>query len=111
MQLGGTFGCRSGCIRHHGERTMREAAQVSKLVHRKLLAESGADKVSFFGHEFKPMTDSDWDCFAGADEGSLICYVGDERTVLIFSPASMTIVEMICSNDERIERTWKMVAE
>ena len=50
------------------------------------------------GHEFKPMSRSDWDGFAGADEGSLICSCSD-GTVLIWSPVSNTVSEMLDQDD------------
>lgn|ERR1044072_2786303 len=43
-----------------------------------------AKEIRRFGHTFKPMSGNDWDGFAGADEGSFICYTDD--AVLILSP-------------------------
>jgi hypothetical protein len=45
------------------------------------------------GHTFKPFDQSDWDCFAGAEKGSSICYCND-GTVLILSPDGGTVSEI-----------------
>jgi hypothetical protein len=37
------------------------------------------------GYRFEPMDDNDWQTFAGADEGTLICYL-DNGTALLLSP-------------------------
>lgn len=65
------------------------------------------------GLVFSPMTDNDWDAFAGANEGSLICYCDDEETVLIYDPNEETITEMLF-NEEDVDtntRIWKLTAE
>lgn len=55
------------------------------------------------GHDFKPFDKTDWDCFAGSDEGSLICYCPDEKTVLILSPNG--VVSEICHTDGDADTT------
>lgn len=59
--------------------------------------------VIVFGLKFVPMDDFDWDTFAGAEEGTLICYVGE--TVLLYDPAAQTITESL--PDGSGERIWK----
>lgn len=61
----------------------------------------------FMGLEFKLMKDDDFECFAGADEGSFIHYGDDEQTVLILSEDEQELVEIVTKDDERFERTWK----
>ncbi len=50
------------------------------------------------GHEFRPMTERDFDGFAGADGDSFIVELDD--TVLIWSPQTHTLTE-ITSDGER----------
>ena len=50
------------------------------------------------GHDFKPFTELDWDCFAGAEEGSYICHCADEKTILILSPDG-SISEIVWNDD------------
>jgi hypothetical protein len=38
------------------------------------------------GHDFREFDKRDWDCWAGAEPGSLICYCDDDKTCLILSP-------------------------
>lgn len=41
---------------------------------------------------FKPMTQLDWDAFAGADEGTTICYLDDGTTLLLSLDGTLTVV-------------------
>lgn len=45
------------------------------------------------GHTFTPFDDNDWEIFAGAAEGSYICYLEDDTT-LIWDPAAEQLSEM-----------------
>lgn len=64
--------------------------------------------MKIFGHEFVPMSQSDWDAFAGADDGSLICYPSD-GTVLIYSPHAKDLSEIYEDNGATVQRRWTMV--
>lgn len=56
--------------------------------------------IKILGHVFKPMTSDDWECFAGAEEGTVICHLKDDRnTVLLFDPESKVLSEVTCDND------------
>lgn len=39
-----------------------------------------------FGHEFSEMNEFDWMAFAGAEPGSLICYVDETQEILFWEP-------------------------
>lgn len=56
-----------------------------------------AKPVNRFGYEFKPMDERDWECFAGADEGTLICYPTKNLTLLL--APSGTLSELITTDD------------
>lgn len=58
--------------------------------------------MKLLGHEFRSMTPADYDDFAGADEGSLICMLDD--IVLILSPQTQTLTEI--SYADGSERDW-----
>jgi len=62
--------------------------------------------MTILGHVFKPMTKQDWYAFAGADEGSMICYPIDTVT-LIYSPKTGIVTEITPDPDgERVEFEW-----
>lgn len=57
------------------------------------------------GHNFVPFTDSDWQGWAGAEEGSLICH--SDGAVLILSPDG-TIEEDVINKDGKLSAfIWK----
>ncbi len=64
--------------------------------------------ITLLGHTFAPFDDNDWETFAGAEEGSYICYVGDDKTVLIWNPATKLLSEMDYSDESWIcsQRDW-----
>jgi hypothetical protein len=47
-----------------------------------------AETKQLLGHVFRPLTEQDWECFAGADEGSFVSYCAD-GTALILSPSGV----------------------
>jgi hypothetical protein len=51
------------------------------------------------GYWFHPMTQEDWDGFAGADAGSWIHHCSDGRTILIYSPQSGLLSEIVVKDD------------
>jgi hypothetical protein len=51
-----------------------------------------------FGHEFKEMTSVDWMAFAGAEPGTLICYIEEHAEVLFWEPENKML--SICTYDE-----------
>jgi hypothetical protein len=88
---------------------------MSKLARRRARAarqaELASQDVKVLGHTFKPMDRNDWDCFAGADEDSLICYCSDERTVLIYSPSKGTVSEISGDPDHGADREVMWTSE
>ena len=68
-------------------------------------------KAWFFGLPFRPMDQVDRDGFAGASEGSLICFP-DDLLILIYDPVEQTMSEI---NVEQThgwsERVWKFEIE
>lgn len=56
------------------------------------------------GHKFNPMSEGDWDAFAGADEGTLICYL-DEITLLLTPEGSIVAVNY----EDGTETIWTPV--
>lgn len=55
--------------------------------------------MQIMGHEFKPMTSDDWDGFAGATEGTLICAL--DSCILLYDPSAREIIEVLEDGDER----------
>jgi hypothetical protein len=49
------------------------------------------------GHEFREMARLDYMGFSGADEGSYICYLDDQKTTLILSPNGELSEIVLCS--------------
>lgn len=49
-------------------------------------------EIKLFGLTFKPMVEMDFNAFAGADEGSFICYEDDNVYVLSPDRDSMAVV-------------------
>lgn len=64
--------------------------------------------VKMFGYEFRPMNDMDWSTWAGAEEGTLIYHLRDERdTVLLWDPKNQTLSEYWTDKDENQHaRDW-----
>jgi hypothetical protein len=61
------------------------------------------------GHNFVPMTQSDWEGLSGAEEGSLICYPDpDEDLVLILSPSGQ-VTEIRGDDAGMSETVWTAV--
>ena len=50
-----------------------------------IVPESPEPKI-ILGHKFVPMSEDDWEGFAGAEEGTLICWAPDEQTCLLLAP-------------------------
>jgi hypothetical protein len=50
--------------------------------------------ITLLGHTFRPLNDNDWESYAGAEEGSLISYLDDEKTVLMWDPAGKRLSEI-----------------
>jgi hypothetical protein len=57
------------------------------------------------GHEFRPMDKTDFETFAGADEGCLICELDD--VVLIWSERDKVLTEITSDG----ERDWTVPYE
>ena len=65
------------------------------------------DTFKILGQTFRPMNRMDWDTFAGAAEGSLICFCEDETTVLLYYPAIGTVSEVTQKEDgDSVQRDW-----
>lgn len=59
--------------------------------------------VTVLGYKFRPMTKHDWEGFAGAEEGTLICNDPSDR-VLLWHPGTEVLSEVM-SDGERL-RQW-----
>lgn len=63
------------------------------------------------GHVFYPMTQEDWQGFAGAEPGTLICHL--EHAILLWCPVSETVTEVLSNPDDAItehgeeNRVWR----
>lgn len=66
--------------------------------------------VTLFGLTFRPMDRTDWDTFAGAEEGSLITYAEDRTYIL--SPDQKSVSEIFeDDNGYTVQRDWVVVNE
>lgn len=67
------------------------------------------EKRSYLGHEFVRMGSDDYETFAGADEGSWICYATDEVTLVIDDAGTM-MSEIITdvTGSGSTERSWRL---
>lgn len=66
-------------------------------------------KTHKLGHDFVPMSGSDWDAFGGAEEGTLICYCPDEATVLLLAPDGK-VEEVRITDDGQASVLWAPTA-
>lgn len=51
-------------------------------------------RLHMMGRDFVEMDPEDWEAFAGADPGSMICYCED-GTVLVFSQRDNSVTELV----------------
>jgi hypothetical protein len=64
------------------------------------------DEQFVLGHLFRPMTQDDWDCFAGADEGSKICYT-EEATMILNPDGSVSEIRSTGDGIQSTQIDWK----